>query len=89
MNCQQTCLSNLLRLTVTQWITDHCRVYFISLRFLVCSLFVDTHSNSHPTIDLCTLNTSDPNIYKEQYRPDTTSHETDPSSALCLPVSAF
>lgn len=87
MNCQQTCLSNLLPLN---WLQIIVGLFYeiISLRFLVCSL-THAHSNSHPTKDLCTLNTSDPNILKVQYRKDTTLHETDPRSALCLPVSGF
>lgn len=88
MNCQQTCLSNLLPLN---WLQISVGLFYeiISLRFLVCSL-THAHSNSHPTIDLCTtINTSDPNILKVQYRKDTTLHETDPRSALCLPVSGF
>lgn len=88
MNCQQTCLSNLLPLN---WLQIIVGLFYeiISLRFLVCSL-THAHSNSHPTIDLCTtINTSDPNILKVQYRKDTTLHETDPRSTLCLPVSGF
>lgn len=87
MNCQQTCLSNLLPLN---WLQIIVGLFYeiISLRFLVCSL-THAHSNSHPTKDLCTLNTSDPNILKVQYRKDTTLHETDPRSTLCLPVSGF
>lgn len=87
MNCQQTCLSNLLPLN---WLQISVGLFYeiISLRFLVCSL-THAHSNSHPTKDLCTLNTSDPNILKVQYRKDTTLHETDPRSTLCLPVSGF
>lgn len=88
MNCQQTCLSDFLPLNNRLQISVGLFYEIISLRFLVCSL-THAHSNSHPTKDLCTLNTSDPNILKVQYRKDTTLHETDPRSALCLPVSGF
>lgn len=89
MNCQQTCLSDFLPLNNRLQISVGLFYEIISLRFLVCSL-THAHSNSHPTIDLCTtINTSDPNILKVQYWKDTTLHETDPRSALCLPVSGF
>lgn len=89
MNCQQTCLSDFLPLNNRLQISVGLFYEIISLRFLVCSL-THAHSNSHPTIDLCTtINTSDPNILKVEYRKDTTLHETDPRSALCLPVSGF
>lgn len=88
MNCQQTCLSDFLPLNNRLQISVGLFYEIISLRFLVCSL-THAHSNSHPTKDLCTLNTSDPNILKVQYRKDTTLHETDPRSTLCLPVSGF
>lgn len=84
MNCQQTCLSDFLPLNNRLQISVGLFYEIISLRFLVCSL-THAHSNSHPTIDLCTtINTSDPNIFKVQYWKDTTLHETDPCSALCL-----